>query len=197
MPLWCGFPTYGLDTGVKIPDMKQRTVLIWYELPYKLLLAQNCTNHISRSITSFGPINSVKWLKKIKVAETVTASIIRRLIPNQKALLTLPSPFTTTTTTPKYAGSNPTRNKPVALWNFSWAPFFPFCSNSIWRCNSEKNPEAHSRCCGLPPRDCSTVGWSYERSEKYVVPPCVLCRNYTINKYALWSWWPRCPTMHV
>jgi len=61
-------------------------------------------------------------------------------------------------------------------------PFFPFCSNTIWRCTSEKNPEAYSRCCGLPPRDCSTVGWYCQRSEKYVVPPCVLCRNYTVNK---------------
>jgi hypothetical protein len=38
--LWCGFPTYGLDTGVENPDMKQLAEFFGYEMFHKFLLAQ-------------------------------------------------------------------------------------------------------------------------------------------------------------
>jgi len=157
-------------------------------------LHKNCTNHISRSITSFGT-TAPSGLKKNK--SFGDNHCLHHQEADTRPYWLYPPHSQQQQQHLNTLGQTPGEISLLRYDIFNGRLSSFFCSNSIWRCNSEKNPEAHSRCCGLPPRDCSTVGRSYQRSEKYVVPPSVLCRNYTINKYDPWWCRPRCPTMHV
>jgi hypothetical protein len=172
MSLWRGFPTYGLDIGVENPRHGATYCLNLLWNVSNSYLHRNCTNHISRSIKSFGTISSAKWLKQTKVSVTTTASIIRRLMPDQK----------------------PTWNKLVALWNFSWSSFFPFAAiqsgDVILRRILKPTPDAVDY-----HREIAAQLADITRDLRSMWCHLACCAE-TVQSIRIW-WRPRCPTMHV